>query len=126
MRALNPAIARWFVSLPAIMFYSIVVIGLHDNLGSPEGLPGLAVLLAAILLRTSIALWLLTDARRHGRSLPYDSDSFFYFIWPVLGPVYLFQTRGAAAFLILGKFGLLVVSAWILSTLPTLLTLLLQ
>jgi len=35
------------------------------------------------------------------RRLCYDYDSFVFFAWPVVVPVYLFQTRGARAFLTL-------------------------
>ena len=28
-----------------------------------------------------------------GAPLPYDYDSFLFFVWPILGPMYLWQTR---------------------------------
>ena len=34
-------------------------------------------------------------------SLCYDYDSFVYFAWPIVAPIYLFQTRGVRAFLTL-------------------------
>jgi hypothetical protein len=43
----------------------------------------------------------IADARKRGRRLCYDFDSFVFFIWPIIVPVYLFQTRGVRAFLTL-------------------------
>jgi hypothetical protein len=65
------------------------------------GLPSRADLLASIALALAISLWVTADARKRGRKLFYDYDSFIYFVWPVMVPVYLFQTRGMKAFLTL-------------------------
>lgn len=48
-----------------------------------------------------IAWWVTADARKRGRGLCYDYDSFIFFAWPFLVPIYLFQTRGIRAFLTL-------------------------
>jgi hypothetical protein len=50
-----------------------------------------------------IALWLVADAQRRGRNAPYDLGSFFFFLRPVLAPIYFFRTRGWRA---LGTIGL--------------------
>ena len=42
-----------------------------------------------------------------------DFDSFLYFAWPVMVPVYLFQTRGLRAFLTLLCFAGIWLLAWI-------------
>jgi hypothetical protein len=47
----------------------------------------------------------VTDARKRGRKLCYDFDSFVFFAGLVVVPVYLFQTRGVRAFLTLLCFG---------------------
>jgi len=51
-----------------------------------------------------IATWVLADARKRGRPLCYDYDTLVFFAWPIVVPVYLFQTRGLRAFLTLFCF----------------------
>jgi len=65
------------------------------------GLPKRAELAASVALPLVVALWVMADARKRGRQLCYDYDSFVYFAWFIVVPVYLFQTRGARAFLTL-------------------------
>ncbi len=64
-------------------------------------LPKLADLAASYAFPFIVAAWVMSDARNRGRQLCYDYDSFVFFAWPVVVPVYLFQTRGARAFLTL-------------------------
>ena len=66
-----------------------------------RGLPKQADLASSVALSLVIALWVIRDAQKRGRHLCYDYDSFVYFAWPIVAPVYLFQTRGARAFLTL-------------------------
>jgi hypothetical protein len=100
-------ILRWFVSLPASMFYCLSALDLYEAVGSPPGLLGLAALLAQALLPSSVALWVLADARRLKHDVSYDFGSFVFFTWPLLAPIYLFSTRGWRAFAPLGCFVLL-------------------
>jgi hypothetical protein len=72
---------------------------------SPDGMPTQARLASDIAVPLVIALWVIADARKRGRRLCYDYDSFVYFAWPVVVPVYLFQTRGVRALLTLLCFG---------------------
>src|SRR5688500_2288473 len=46
-----------------------------------------------------VCAWVLADARERGRRLWYDYDSVLFFLWPVVAPIYLFQTRGVRAFI---------------------------
>ena len=46
------------------------------------------------ILSLLICAWVQADARARGRHLCYDYESFTFFAWPVLTPIYLFQTRG--------------------------------
>jgi len=108
-------LGRWLLSLPAVMFCCIAAGGMYANFAWHDGL---AAMIAQVLLSTSIALWILADAQRRGRPMPYDADSFLYFAWPVLAPVYLFKTRGWGAFAVLGWFGLLYFTAMILAQIP--------
>ena len=106
-----PSILRWFVSQPAAMFYAFAAYDLYLGLGSPSGGPALAALIVSLLFPSSLALWLLADARRRHRSLPYDLGMFVFLSWPVSVPLYLFFTRGWRAFAPLGGFILLYLAA---------------
>ena len=70
---------------------------------SPDGagMSKRAELVSSVALPLVVSSWVVADARKRGRRLCYDFDSFVYFAWPVVVPVYLFQTRGARAFLTL-------------------------
>ena len=104
-------LVRWLLSLPAGIFYCVAALTIDKALGFPGGAPALCALLAQYLLPGSIALWLLADARRRGRSLPYDTGTLFFIAWPVVAPIYLFATRGWRAFAVLGRFFLLYLAA---------------
>jgi hypothetical protein len=66
--------------------------------GGPSGTVELAASYALPLVLTD---WVVSDARKRRVKLCYDFDSFTFFVWPILIPIYLFQTRGARAFLTL-------------------------
>jgi len=51
-----------------------------------------------------VALWVSRDARLRERATGYDYPAFVFFLWPVFGPLYLFQTRGWRGFLSLLAF----------------------
>ena len=68
-----------------------------------------------ILLRWQLPLvlsaWILSDARHREKSLCYDYATFIFFAWPILVPIYLFQTRRSKAVLTLLCFaGILVIA----------------
>src|SRR5687767_15933871 len=46
------------------------------------------------ILPLAIVNWIIADARERRRTLCYDYDGFQYWVWPILAPVYLVQTRG--------------------------------
>ncbi|MBI5802882.1 MAG: hypothetical protein HZA92_19445 [Verrucomicrobia bacterium] len=58
-----------------------------------------------------LSSWVLKDARRLGIWGCYDFDTFVFSCWSVFVPAYLFRTRGIKAFVTLGLFFLLVISA---------------
>jgi hypothetical protein len=55
----------------------------------------------SIAVSLVIVSWVIADAQKRQRRLCYDYDSFVFFAWAIVVPVYLFQTRGARAFLTL-------------------------
>ena len=77
------------------------------------GLPKRAELIASFTLPFVVASWVMADARKRGRPLCYDYDSFVYLAWPVVVPVYLVQTRGVRAVLTLLCFA----AIWLLALL---------
>ena len=64
-------------------------------------MPKRAEIVDAVALSLVVSLWVIADARKRRRTLCYDYDSFVYFLWLFILPVYLFQTRGLRAFLTL-------------------------
>ena len=112
-------VARWFLSQPAAMFYCLAMAARYESLGSPSGRPAVAATLAHLFFPFSMALWVLADARQRRRSLPYDFDTFLFFAWPVIVPIYLFRTRGWRAFATCGWFLLLYLAAVICGGIPS-------
>jgi hypothetical protein len=99
--------------VPTLMlWFCAVAFGVATAIG-PGGIPERAELISSFALSLVIASWVVADARKRGRKICYDFDSFLYFAWPVVVPVYLFQTRGFRAFLTLLCF----VGIWLVAAL---------
>ena len=60
---------------------------------------------------TCITTWVLKDATRRKLRPCYDYDTFVFYAWMLLVPIYLFQTRSLKALATLGWFALLAASA---------------
>ena len=106
----GPTLALWIYAIVAGVIHAAVA----------EDLSKRADVASGVALSLIVASWLLADARKRNRKLPYDFDSFSYFAWPVILPVYLFQTRKWRAFLTLlciGAILLLYLAAAFLCTL---------
>ena len=58
-----------------------------------------ADLISRLAMAMVVTIWVVRDAQKRGRRLCYDYEMFLFFGWPVVAPVYLFQTRGMRAFL---------------------------
>jgi hypothetical protein len=58
----------------------------------------------SLVFALMIAVWVVADAKRRQRTLSYGFPALAFLIWPVFGPLYLFQTRGIRAFLSLFTF----------------------
>jgi hypothetical protein len=100
-----PTLALW---LCAIAFGVAITV-------SPNGQMSIrADLVSRLALPLVIASWVTADARKRGRQLCYDYDSFVFFAYPILAPVYLFQTRGVRAFLTLVCFA----AIWLFAMTP--------
>jgi hypothetical protein len=106
---------KWLQQMvgPTLMLWlCAVAFGLASAIG-PDGMPKRAEAASSVALPLVVAWWVTADARKRGRRLCYDYDSFIYFAWPVVVPVYLFQTRGVRAFLTLLCFA----GLWLVATL---------
>jgi hypothetical protein len=107
--------------MPTLMlwFYAIAV-GIASGFSFRRGPhPALADLVAQIAWPFILSSWVISDARKRRRALCYDYGSFAYFAWPVVLPIYLFQTRGFRAFLTLLWFaGICLVAAMFAFAIP--------
>ncbi len=106
---------KWLQGMvaPTLTLWLCVVAFFIASAAFPDGagLPKRADLASRVAFPLVMASWVLADARKRGRRLCYDYDSFVFFAWPVVVPVYLFQTRGARAFLTLLCFACICVIA---------------
>ena len=105
-------------STPAAMLYTLAAAGLHESLGSPRGTSAIAATLASYIFLTSVGLWVIADAERHQRALPYDYGTFVFFGWLVVVPLYLWWTRRWRAIIPLSLFALLYALATLISSMP--------
>ena len=78
----------------------------------PEEAAQRAVVAANFALPLIVASWVMADARKRGRALPYDFDNLLFFAWPLILPVYLLQTRKLRIFLTLLFFIGVCLFAW--------------
>ena len=123
--ALPLAAPRLFpvMTAPTLMLWLFALAMSIATVLDPEGagMPKRAEAVANIALPFILAWWVMADARKRGRPVCYDYDSFVYFAWPVMVPVYLFQTRGVRAFVTLLCFaGLWLVAAFVAAVLAVL------
>ncbi len=82
--------------------------GRHDG---DLPMSGRGEFVASLAFAFFVALWVVTDARRRERPLGYGFPALVFFVWPIFAPVYLFQTRGARAFLTLLAFAAIFIVA---------------
>jgi hypothetical protein len=96
---------KWLQGMiaPTLTLWLCVVAFGIASAASPHGgeLPPQADLASRLAFPLVMASWVVADARKRGRRLCYDFDSFVFFIWPIIVPIYLFQTRGVRAVLTL-------------------------
>jgi len=78
-----------------VLWLYAAAFGMASAFGPNEGgMPAAAELAASIALPLILCSWVLADARKRRWQLFHDFDSLVFFLWPVVVPVYLFQTRG--------------------------------
>ena len=91
---------------PTVMlWFYMLAFGTASGLSPGGRLPWGADYISRPALSLVMASRVTADARKRGRRLCYDYDSFVFFGWPIVVAIYLFQTRGLRAFLTLLWFG---------------------
>ena len=78
--------------------YSIQQICFGIYYGLDRQVPGGFALLSIILLYWSIAIWIADDVNKTGVTWVNASRFGLFIAWPIIVPVYLFQTRKFKAF----------------------------
>ena len=102
---IGPTLLVWLYAAA----YAIVCI----LVGKPGMVSAGADLISTWALALVVSIWVLRDADKRGRQLFYDYGMFVFFWWPIVAPVYLFQTRGVRAFITILCF----IGIWILAAL---------
>lgn len=77
----------------AAIFCCLAGMGLHAYIDDPPAGIVIVELLFSYFLASIIALWVVSDAKRDQLPLPYDFDSFVFFGWIIVAPLYLIKTR---------------------------------
>jgi|SRR5437870_2711468 len=108
---------KWLKGMvaPTLMLWLFAIaFGVAHSLPHNGGISDRADLASRFALPFVIASWVIADARKRGRQLCYDYDSFVFLAYPIIAPIYLFQTRGVRAFVTL----LLFAAIWLIAMLP--------
>jgi hypothetical protein len=96
-----PKWLQGMVTPTLLLWLYAVALGIAFAATLDEGLPKQADYASSAALALILATWVTADARKRRRPLCYDYDTLVFFAWPIVIPVYLFQTRGLRAFLTL-------------------------
>ncbi len=108
---------KWLKGMvaPTLMLWLFAIaFGVTHSVSSNGEISERANLASRFALPLVIAFWVTADARKRGRQLCYDYDSFVFLASPIIAPIYLFQTRGVRGFLTL----LLFAAIWVIAILP--------
>ena len=102
-----PTLLLWLCAIALGVVYTV----------APDGeLSVRADLASRLALPLVIASWVSADARKRGKVVCYDYESFVFFAWPFIVPIYLLQTRGVRALVtLLCFFGI-----WLVALAPLL------
>ena len=102
----SAGVAMW-LGAPAALVYCTAAVELWEVNGYPAGAAAAAAAIADWLFVASAALWLIRDAQRAERPLPYDAASFLFFGFPIAPLVYLFFLHRFRAIGVAGRAFLL-------------------
>jgi hypothetical protein len=86
--------------LPTLLLWiHALAMGISSGVSGGGGLSWRVDVVSRVTLGLIMATWVYADAQKRNWPLCYDYGSFVFFAWPIVATVYLFRTRGAAAFL---------------------------
>ena len=111
---------KWLQGMVAptlLLWFYAIASGVASGMTRAGDLPKGANIASRAAFSLILALWVITDAQKRRRSVCYDYDSFVFFAWPVVVPIYLFRTRGLRAFLTVFCFAGICVAGWITAAL---------
>ena len=111
---LMPDWLKGMVAPTVMLWLYAVAFGIASSAAPDSHLPGPADVASRFALPLIMAFWVTADAQKRRRQLCYDYDSFVFFAYAIVVPVYLFQTRGVRAFLTLLCFA----GIWLIGMLP--------
>ena len=107
----------WFGSMngPTRLFWLYAAsLGAATGLSPAGELSGPSDLASRGACALVLVLWVMRGAQQRRIRLRHDYGSFVFFLWPVVVPTYLFQTRGWRAFVTLGCVaGILSFAVWV-------------
>jgi hypothetical protein len=113
----SQAMPEWLKGMvaPTLMLWlCAIALGLAYSVAPDGALSWRADVASRLAFPLVIASWVSADARKRGRALCYDYDSFVFFASPLIVPVYLFKTRGRRAWLTLLCFS----GIWLVALAP--------
>jgi hypothetical protein len=96
-----PAWLQGMIAPTVMLWLYAVALGVALAAAPAGELPLRADMASRVALPLIMAWWVTADAQKRRRQLCYDYASFVFFVWPLIMPIYLFQTRGTRAFLTL-------------------------
>lgn len=86
--------------------------GLYQGMGI--GMGPIVQLWESLLIPLGIVFWLHRDMRLRRYHPAFDSRTFLFVAWPLVGPYYLFRTRGRMAIVPIAGFVALLVAGGVL------------
>jgi hypothetical protein len=80
----------WIVLVAAVLITSIESLAFAVlDVAPPKGTQGLWT----VVMNSAWSWWVFVDRRRRGISYPFEFDALVFFLWPVVVPYYLLQSR---------------------------------
>ena len=86
--------------LTAIFAFGRVVLVFHGLVAEPE-----TWLLWSFSFRLMVMFWVYIDRQFRSLKLPFEFDTFVFFVWPVALPYYLYRSRGWQGLLLAASIG---------------------
>lgn len=93
-----PTMPRWLQGMvvpTAMLWLYMLVLSFVWGYSTITGrVPVFADLASRFAFALIVSSWVIKDAQKRGLKLCYDYGMFVFWAWPIVVPVYLFQSRG--------------------------------